>query len=279
MSTITTINAGDNISDSRAVINDNLAALNSDKIETSVIDTDTTLAANSDAKIPSQKAVKAYVDAGGNVNASTTGKGIVEEATQAEVDAGTATGGTGARLFVNPSTMPRSALTLIPLQNGIDTSVVNSKAVSGTTAILGQVVIPFSITVNKVSIRNTGVSVAGTLDISMYTEDGQTQIFSVTTASISGTNTITTTAVSAVSIRAGVYYVLINANSTANITVQTWESAGSPFSNTEDLMSDIASEPVIRGTLTITADTPPTTFDPTAITESTRCTPIVRLDN
>lgn len=36
--------------------------------------------------------------------ASTTQVGIVEEATQAEVDAGTAAGGTGARLFMNPST-------------------------------------------------------------------------------------------------------------------------------------------------------------------------------
>ncbi len=37
--------------------------------------------------------------------ASTTAKGIVEEATQAEVTAGTAVGATGARLFVNPSTL------------------------------------------------------------------------------------------------------------------------------------------------------------------------------
>jgi len=36
--------------------------------------------------------------------ASTTQRGVVEEATQSEVDAGTATGATGARLFVNPST-------------------------------------------------------------------------------------------------------------------------------------------------------------------------------
>lgn len=103
MSTITTINASDQITNSRAVINTNFSNLNSDKIETSYLDTDTTLAANSDAKIPTQKAVKAYVDAGGNVNASTTNRGIVEEATQAEADAGTATGGTGARLFINPS--------------------------------------------------------------------------------------------------------------------------------------------------------------------------------
>lgn len=105
MATIKTINATDLITDSRADINDNFSALNSDKIETSYLDTDNTLAANSDVKIPSQKAVKAYVDAGGNVNASTTTKGIVEEATQAEVDARTTTGATGARLFVNPGTL------------------------------------------------------------------------------------------------------------------------------------------------------------------------------
>ncbi len=105
MATITTIAAGDLITNSRTDINTNFANLNSDKIETSVIDTDTALTANSDAKIPSQKAVKAYVDAGGNVNASTTVKGIVEEATEAEVLAGTTTGGSGARLFVNPGSL------------------------------------------------------------------------------------------------------------------------------------------------------------------------------
>jgi hypothetical protein len=98
MSTITTINAGDQITSSRTDINTNFSNLNTDKIETSAIDTDTTLAANSDSKIPSQKAVKTYVDAGGNVNATTTNKGIVEISTQGEYDAGTVIGATGATL-------------------------------------------------------------------------------------------------------------------------------------------------------------------------------------
>lgn len=63
MSTLTTIQSTDLITSSRANINDNFAALNTDKIETSVLDTDTTLAANSDSKVATQKAVKAYVDA------------------------------------------------------------------------------------------------------------------------------------------------------------------------------------------------------------------------
>lgn len=49
---------------------------------------------------------KAYVDGvatSGAANADTTTKGVVEEATDAEVAAGTATGGTGARLYINPA--------------------------------------------------------------------------------------------------------------------------------------------------------------------------------
>lgn len=105
MSTLTTIQSTDLITNSRADINGNFAALNSEKLETSVLDTDTTLAANSDSKVPTQKAVKAYVDGVGVATASTTVKGIAEVATQAEVDAGTATGGTGASLIVTPATL------------------------------------------------------------------------------------------------------------------------------------------------------------------------------
>lgn len=103
MSTITTIQSSDLITNSRADINNNFSALNTDKMETSVLDTDSTLAADSDAKVASQKAVKAYIDSGGNPNASETVRGPVEEATDAEVTAGTATGATGAKLFITPA--------------------------------------------------------------------------------------------------------------------------------------------------------------------------------
>lgn len=114
MATITTIDSGDQISNSRTDINNNFANLNSDKIETSVLDTDTAMAANSDAKIPSQKAVKAYIDTSGGANASETVRGIVEEATDAEVTAGTATGATGAKLFVTPAKLATRTSTLFP---------------------------------------------------------------------------------------------------------------------------------------------------------------------
>lgn len=111
MATINSIGANDNISDSRSDINTNFANLNSDKIETSTLDTDTSLAANSDLKIATQKAVKAYVDTGGNVNASESQKGIVEIASAAEVAAGTDTGATGAKLVMTPSQIQSQTIT------------------------------------------------------------------------------------------------------------------------------------------------------------------------
>lgn len=112
MATITTIDSTNLITNSRTDINTNFSNLNSDKMELSYLDTDTAMAANSDVKVPSQKAVKTYIDTSGGQNASTTVRGIVEEATQAEVDAGTAAGATGARLFINPSTQPSTIPTV-----------------------------------------------------------------------------------------------------------------------------------------------------------------------
>lgn len=62
-------------------------------------------------------------------DASTTVKGVVEEATQAEVIAGTSTGATGARLFVNPSTFGSAInnyVTVNPTTFGIGSSTTAS---------------------------------------------------------------------------------------------------------------------------------------------------------
>lgn len=56
-------------------------------------------------------ASKKYADdlaIAGSPDMSTTVKGLAEEATEAEIDAGTGVGGTGARLAVNPSTLATS---------------------------------------------------------------------------------------------------------------------------------------------------------------------------
>lgn len=134
MASITTIASGDLITNSRAVINDNFTNLNTDKIETSYIDTDTTLAANSDVKIATQKAVKAYVDTQGGANGSETVRGVVEEATDAEVTAGTATGGTGAKLFVTPAKLATRLSTAVIYKNGTATKDITEASTTQTIA-------------------------------------------------------------------------------------------------------------------------------------------------
>jgi len=62
MATITTLGANDTGSTSRTTINDNFTNVNTDKMETSVLSTDGTLAGDSDTEVPSEKAVKTYVD-------------------------------------------------------------------------------------------------------------------------------------------------------------------------------------------------------------------------
>ena len=65
----------------------NFTNLNTDKIETSVISTDGTMAANSDALLPSQKAVKTYVDAR-VPDSTTTSSGVAEGGLLAKLDSG-----------------------------------------------------------------------------------------------------------------------------------------------------------------------------------------------
>lgn len=140
MSTIVTIQSTDVISSSRTDLNTNFSNLNADKIETSYLDTDTALTANSDSKIATQKAVKAYVDSGGNPNASLTTRGLSEEATAAEIDASTQTGGTGAELFVNPKYLNdcHNVPTVAPSTSG------NFMRSNGTDWISESVGIPFT---------------------------------------------------------------------------------------------------------------------------------------
>lgn len=129
MASITNIASSDLISDSREDINNNFTNLNNDKIETSVLDTDTTLTANSDSKVATQKAVKAYVDGVGVANASTTVRGVVEEATDAQIATGTDTGETGARLFAVPSKMARVATTQTFNSSGTWTKPTGCKSI------------------------------------------------------------------------------------------------------------------------------------------------------
>jgi hypothetical protein len=97
----------------------------------------------------------------GAPDASTTVKGIVEEATQAEVAAGTAAGSTSARLFTNPSTLAphvQSGAWIYAVEDGVggDDTYTATVTPSLTTYTAGMVLVV------KITIANTA---AATLNI------------------------------------------------------------------------------------------------------------------
>lgn len=202
-----------------------------------------------------------------------------------------ANGTTGQVLKATTSAAPSwgsagsSALSLIPFPispawvNGSAPGVVKTMA-TNTTMYVGLVTIPFAITANKITIATGGtITTPGTVDITLYAENGQSQIFTVTTASMSSTSSLVTTALSAVVIPAGNYYIACNSNGTFNGQLWYYQTASSfPFTTT-GLWGGVTSEPVLQGTVTITASTPATTFTPSSVTVEASDTLIFRLDN
>jgi len=104
------------------------------------------------------------------VDASTTAKGVVEEATLAQIDANTAAGETSARLFVNPSTLGKSidgtladnsdakipsqkaVKTYVDLQDATDLQLAKDYTLSLSTTVASA---------NQRFIDNTNVTITG----------------------------------------------------------------------------------------------------------------------
>lgn len=144
-----------------------------------------------------------------------------------------------------------------------------------TTMFLGQVVIPQDMIVNQVSVLVSAVGGGDTIDITLYSNDGRTRFFSVTSAAVAGTGPLNT-AVPGVFVPAGSYYIAVNPNTGGTTALQFYDTENLP-AWLPLINGTIANKAVIEGTLTITAGTPPATVTPSAIT-STEGTVAFRLD-
>ena len=162
-----------------------------------------------------------------------------------------------------------TAVALIPVPTGYVTQTETTLA-TNTAMHVGLLFVQATITVNKISVTAANIYTAGTYDIVVYTEDGQTQKISVTTASISGGGAVST-AVSSVELAAGMYYFAMVPNSTASVKFSCWTFNG--------MANLVTSEPDGSGTVTVSAGAPAATFDPTSdISGDTIKCPIFKLD-
>lgn len=174
-------------------------------------------------------------------------------------------------LGTNTVLIPNTTVILVPRPLAPVASIGTASVDTNTTMRVYLVDIPVAITVNKISLNVTAVNTAGTVDLSVYTADGQQRPISVTSASISATG-ISTTAVSAVTLKAGTYFLAINTNSTTDIVCSNWGIGAIGI-------REVTSEPTLVGTVTISAGAPPTTFNPAADITVGQTGIIFRLDN
>lgn len=115
------------------------------------------------------------------VNASTTVKGVVEEATASEITAGTAAGGTGAELFINPAALASSSPTfngtnltnILLCKNGATTHDMSSSTATTIAHGLGKTPSLVKVHVNRATASASGIT--GSLLSSIGSYDGSSQ--------------------------------------------------------------------------------------------------------
>lgn len=150
---------------------------------------------------------------------------------------------------------------------------------TNTKMLMGLFNLPADIIVNKLSIRAKTIGVEGVWDVTIYSEDGQTQEIAVNTGTVAvnANPQDITMAVSSVTLTRGNHWVAINSNGDGEGIFLFWKI--SQTATGEDWITTVTGEPEIEGYLTITAGTPPATFTPTDITGAVESTLQFRLDN
>ena len=221
---------------------------------------------------------KDYVDATaifGAPLADSVTSGIVEEATETQVIAGDYEGETGARLYVNPKTLKDAGIvshtiasvqSVVPLPVDIPNYATNTfggiQTPNNTVAYIGLVNIPYFVTVDKIILNLTAVTANGSVQMALYSEDGQTKYISEYIGEITGGTTSTAYNIGSTSLDPGYYYLAFK--SEADINVNAWTSSSNIFNGYVDISEGTTT--VFSGETTVGAGALPATIEPRSIT-------------
>lgn len=151
---------------------------------------------------------------------------------------------------------------------------VNEQYATNTAMHVGIIEVNHPIALTQISFQVATVGAAGTLGIALFSNDGQSRLFNETTASISGTGVHEHEMSATAYIPAGVYYIAINPDATADLTLSAWTAGVDPFD--EAAATDLNE---ISGTVSVTAGTIPATFNPdTGVTYAASVVAAVRFN-
>lgn len=213
------------------------------------------------------------------------GSGFVTAATTTATEIGYVNGVTSAiQTQLNGKQATLSTITsIIPYPLTPPTGETRIDISNNTTAYFSSFILSGPMSVGKITFGLSANTFSGstTFDIVIYSQDGQTQLISVTSGSITmdTEKSVSVTVSPAVVLQPGIYYVGIVPNSSVTSGIITWQMA---FDGYKFAYLDVVSgEPKYYGSKTVTAGTLPTTINP--ITDLTISggdeAPIIRLDN
>lgn len=161
---------------------------------------------------------------------------------------------------------------MIPSYTGIYSGTSTLNYSINTNMVAAAYYIPTRITATKIAYKILVVSTAGTLQLGIYSHDGQNKIVDVTTQNIATTGATSTTFTST-TFDPGIYYFALIPKGTSAITLET-------YNGLHDELESLDNEPEVAVVQTgQTAGTLPATFDPSVENELSIDTPIWRLDN
>ncbi len=205
----------------------------------------------------------------GGTGQITFNKGDILIATDSTTLTKLAVGGAGQVLVGSPATatgvqwgsvagIPASVITVIPKPIfATAASFVNKGYSTNTIGYLGMVNIPFPVSASMIGfMTGDAVTTPGTLDITLYQEDGKSSVFTTTTQTVAIANTSYVSGIGPrVNVPAGNYYLMTNTNGTTNANLPSWVNynqnpsiAGLEF---------LTGRPVLQGRYTIPAGAPP----------------------
>jgi hypothetical protein len=321
MATINNIPETEGVLDSLSKINANFTNLNADKIEADSVDTLTNKTINADNNTISELEVdniKTTSKTGQDLKVVTGTNGTTQRLTKWDVNGDlvestilesnvNTLGGTqtitGVKTFSSSPIVPTPTTDFQPatkeyVDNNSNGSLVKTVYAtpliatngtfdggvmsSNTEARFSSFSVPYDIVVNTITFAGyRGGATYSTFDIGIYSEDGQTKLVEGTTAEFTTSSTVQTT-VTETTLSSGIYYFGIVPNTTGSTSGY---GATAYNSDTFDYLNgyDGVDLPKISGSITVTAGTLPSTFDPvTGLTEiSATNSPFIplRLDN
>jgi hypothetical protein len=166
---------------------------------------------------------------------------------------------------------------IIPAASEGGVSMNNITFSTNTVMSVGKISIPYKINASQIVIRSgSSHTTNGTVKISLYSEDGQTSLFSVTSPTISATATFYPISISpSVIINPGMYWISVVTVGTTNTSLIVTTQNGVAASGYNFAQNGKAAS---EGTLTVTAGTPPASFTPTDITYAYNSTLRFRID-